>query len=325
MNTHISDEAESAEALHPMAEKVAKSSARLKPLEQCSPEEARAIRQERGNPFAPAACELASISDHSIPSRAGSLQIRRYQPVPLEAGLQPALIYFHGGGHVLGNVEQYDTLTQQLSALGKCIVISVEYRLAPETKSRGIYEDALDAYQWLRDNGKQLGVDTERIAIGGDSAGGNLAIAVVLGCKQANIPLPIFQLLIYPATDYRMSFPSIEEFAEGYFLTKAAKQWFRGHFLEDEERANDPMVSSLLADLSGLPATFVLTAGFDPLRDEGKAFADKLAESHVPVKHVCYTDMIHGFISFAGGIPAGMTALQQIGLEIQQALSPGKN
>lgn len=320
MTIAISDEAESAEALHPMAEKVAKSSARLKPLEQCSPEEARAIREERGNPFAPAACDLASISDHIIPTRAGSLQLRCYQPVSVETGLQPALIYFHGGGHVLGNVEQYDTLTQQLAALGKCIVISVEYRLAPETKSRGIYEDGLDAYQWLRNNGEELGIDTSRIAIGGDSAGGNLAIAVVLSCKQKKLPMPVFQLLIYPATDYRMSFPSIDEFVEGYFLTKASKQWFRGHFLEDEERASDPMVSSLLADLSDLPPAFLLTAGFDPLRDEGKAFADSLAKFNVPVKHVCYTDMIHGFISFAGGIPAGMTALQQIGRELQQAL-----
>lgn len=320
MTTAISDQAQRAEALHPMAEKVARSSARLKPLEQCSPEEARAIREERGNSFAPAACELASISDHSIPTRAGRLQIRRYQPVSVETGPQPALIYFHGGGHVLGNVEQYDTLTQQLASLGKCIVISVEYRLAPETKSIGIYEDGLDAYQWLRNNGEALGVDSSRIAIGGDSAGGNLAIAVVLSCKQQNIPMPVFQALIYPATDYRMSFPSIDEFAEGYFLTKASKQWFRGHFLEDEERASDPVVSSLLADLSGLPPAFVLTAGFDPLRDEGEAFADRLAKFNVPVKHVCYTDMIHGFISFAGGIPAGMTALQQIGLELQKAL-----
>ncbi|PCJ26255.1 MAG: hypothetical protein COA96_05800 [SAR86 cluster bacterium] len=320
MSNVISSEAQQAQALHPMAQKVAESAGRLKPLEQCEPEEARTLRRERGNPFAPPSCELASTSDHAIPTREGSLQIRRYQPRCEETGLQPALIYFHGGGHVLGDIEQYDTLTQQLAALGNCIVISVEYRLAPDTKSKGIYEDGLDAFQWIHSNAEELGIDAGRIAVGGDSAGGNLAIAVSLSCKQQQLPLPAFQLLIYPATDYSMSFPSINEFAQGYFLTKAGMQWFRGHFLENEERSSDPLVSPMLADLSGLPGTYVLTAGFDPLRDEGKAFADRLLEFNVAVKHVCYTDMIHGFVSFAGGIPAGMTALQEMGVELQRAL-----
>lgn len=313
--------AERSQALHPMAEKVAKAAARQKPLQQCSPQEARANRQERGNPFAPKSCDLAEISEHEIPSRGGSLSLRRYLPQSDTTGLMPALVYFHGGGHVVGNVEQYDTVTQQLAFHGQCIVISVEYRLAPETKSIGIYEDCFDAYEWVVANCAELGIDKSRIAVGGDSAGGNLAIAVSFSCKQKNFPMPVFQLLIYPATDYRMSFASIDEFAEGYFLTKAGKQWFRNHFLEDESRANDPQVSSLLADLAGFPPAYVLTAGFDPLRDEGKAFADRLVEFSVAVKHVCYTDMIHGFISFAGGIPAGMAAIKEMGAELRKALA----
>jgi acetyl esterase len=118
-----------------------------------------------------------------------------------------------------------------------------------------------------------------------------------------------------------MGYPSIEEFAEGYFLTKADKQWFRSHFLESEERASDPLVSSLLADLSGLPPALVITAGFDPLRDEGEAFAQRLSDHGVEVEHVCYTDMIHAFVSFAGGIPAGMTALEKIGEQLQRVFS----
>ncbi len=327
MSKLISSIAERAEQLDPMAAKVARASARQKPLSDCSPQEARAIREELGNPFAPEACELKRISDHSVPSSAGFLQIRRYEPLSDTDGLQPALLYFHGGGHVLGTLDGYDTVCQQLASLGNCLVLSVEYRLAPETKSAGIYQDGFDVYQWLRNNGEDLGVDTQKIAIGGDSAGGNLAIAITLNCKQEKFPQPIFQLLIYPGTDYRMDFPSIDEFAEGYFLTKANKQWFRSHFLESEQRASDPMVSSLLADLSGLPPALVITAGFDPLRDEGQAFAKRLKEYAVKVEHVCYTDMIHAFVSFAGGIPAGMTALEQMGQELRRvfSLAPSKH
>ena len=227
--------------------------------------------------------------------------------------LAPALLFFHGGGHVLGTLDGYDTFAQQLARLGNCVVLSVEYRLAPETKSTGIYQDGFDVYTWLLNSGEELGIDTGRIAIGGDSAGGNISIAVMLKCKQHKIAQPCYQVQIYPGIDYQMGYPSIEEFAEGYFLTKADKQWFRSQFLESEERASDPTVSSLLADLTGLPPGLVITAGFDPLRDEGEAFAKRLSDHGVEVEHVCYTDMIHAFVSFAGGIPAGMTALEKIG------------
>jgi acetyl esterase/lipase len=318
MTELISTAARRADLLHPMAAKVAMASARQKPLSECTAEEARSMRESLGNPFAPDACEMASISDHWLPSKGGKLRVRRYQPISLSPSLlQPALLYFHGGGHVLGTLDGYDTVAQQLAELGNCLVFSVEYRLAPETKSAGIYQDGLDAYSWLLSSAQELGVDSRRVAIGGDSAGGNIAIAVMLQCKQQQIKLPCFQLLIYPAIDYRMSHPSIEEFAEGYFLTKADKQWFRRQFLESEDRANDPLVSSLLANPEGLPAALVITAGFDPLRDEGEAFSKHLAAHGIEVEHCCYTDMIHAFVSFAGGIPAGMTALQQIGEKLQ--------
>ena len=143
----------------------------------------------------------------------------------------------------------------------------------------------------------------------------------MLQCKLHRVAQPYYQVQIYPGIDYQLGFPSIEEFAEGYFLTKADKQWFRSQFLESEDRASDPMVSSLLADLSGLPPALVITAGFDPLRDEGEAFAKRLSEYSVEVEHVCYTDMIHAFVSFAGGIPAGMTALEKIGEELQRVFA----
>jgi acetyl esterase len=264
---------------------------------------------------------MKSIKDHWLPSSGGELRVRRYHPKSLSADLQPALLFFHGGGHVLGTLNGYDTFAQQLARLGNCVVLSVEYRLAPETRSAGIYQDGFDAYAWLLNSGEELGIDTGRIAIGGDSAGGNISIAVMLQCKQHKITQPNYQVQIYPGIDYQMGYPSIEEFAEGYFLTKADKQWFRSQFLESEERASDPLVSSLLADLSGLPPALVITAGFDPLRDEGEAFAQRLSDHGVEVEHVCYTDMIHAFVSFAGGIPAGMTALEKIGEQLQRVFS----
>ncbi len=318
MTKLISPKAERGSELHPMAAKVAYAAERQKPLSDCSPVEARAMRESLGNPFAPDACDMHSISDHWIPGSAGKLRVRRYQPQALGTGSHPALLFYHGGGHVLGTLDGYDTFAQQLAHLGNCLVFSVEYRLAPETKSAGIYQDGLDAYQWLLRSVTEMGVDAGRIAIGGDSAGGNIAIAVTLLCREQSIPQPCYQVQIYPAVDYRMDHPSIDEFADGYFLTKANKQWFRNHFLENEERANDPLVSSLLADLRGLPPALIITAGFDPLRDEGEAFARRLLDHSVRAEHLCYTDMIHAFISFAGGIPAGMTALEHIGEALQR-------
>jgi acetyl esterase len=321
MTELISSVAKRADEMHPMAAKVARASARQKPLCECTATEAREMRESLGNPFAPPSCELESIKDHWLPSSGGELRVRRYQPKSLSTQLAPALLFFHGGGHVLGTLDGYDTFAQQLARLGNCVVLSVEYRLAPETKSAGIYQDGFDVYTWLLNSGEELGIDTGRIAIGGDSAGGNISIAVMLKCKPDKIAQPCYQVQIYPGIDYQMGYPSIEEFAEGYFLTKADKQWFRSQFLESEERASDPTVSSLLADLTGLPPGLVITAGFDPLRDEGEAFAKRLSDHGVEVEHVCYTDMIHAFVSFAGGIPAGMTALEKIGDAMQRAFA----
>lgn len=317
----VSSDAMRAESLEEMAAKVAAATERLKPLEECEAEEARRIRQEKGNPFAPGACDLAGIENIEIASRSGPLKARVYTPLGSEEGPHPLLIFYHGGGFVLGSVDQYDTVTQQLAFHSGCKVISVEYRLAPDTKSTGIYEDGFDAYRWVRENAAELNVDVQRIALGGDSAGGNLTISVLLTCKAESYPMPAYQLLIYPATDWAMTMPSIDEFAEGYFLSKKGMEWFRSQYLENPEQVGDPTISPLNADLTGMPSAYVLTAGFDPLRDEGKAFADRLAEFGVTVEHECYTDMIHGFISFAGGIAAGMHALKEMGRRLQKALA----
>ncbi len=318
MNALRSADAVRADKLDPIAQKVADASARLPQIEDGTPEDARAFRNEKGNPFAPDPCAIDSVEDREIPIGSGSLKIRIYRPYGWKEGLNAGFVFFHGGGFVLGDVEQYDTVVQHIVAKSGCIAISVEYLLAPDNKIKGIHRDGFDAYKWIRDNSADLGIEADKIAIGGDSAGGNLSIGVELLCKQENYPIPIYQVLIYPSVDLPMSFHSVEEFAEGYFLTKKGMTWFRSHYLETPEQASDPVLLFLERDLSGLSPAFLVTAGFDPLRDEGKAFADRLQQHDVAVEHVCYTDMIHGFISFAGGIPAGMELIEDISVRLKQ-------
>ena len=279
------------------------------------------MRAERGNPFAPAPCSAVTVLKGEIPCGDSTLPVRRYTPESCASGAAPALVYFHGGGYVLGDLEQYDTLCQQLAQAAACIVVAVDYTLAPEAKSQQIFDEAFTAYRWLKQEGTAWGIDTTRLAVGGDSAGGNLATAVCLMCKESGAAQPNFQLLWYPVTDYSMSFASVDEFAEGYFLTKASMQWFASHFLEAPERGEDPRVSPILADVSGLPPALLLTAGFDPLRDEGEAFAQSLMDAGVSCRHVCYTDTIHAFISFAGGIEAGQEAIAESGAELRKAFA----
>ena len=318
---NLSNKPERANKLEEMAEKVANSAARLPQIEEGTPQQTRAFRAERGNPFAPAACDLASIEDIEIPIQRGVVSARCYTPHGIEDTAAPALVFFHGGGYVLSNVEDYDTLTQHLALYSGCKVISVDYELAPAKKIKSIHRDGFDAYCWITEHASDLGIDQAKIAVGGDSAGGNLTVAVTLACKREAFPMPAFQLLIYPSLDLAMSSQSVDEFASGYFLTKSGMSWFRSHYLESAEQASDPELNFLQQDLSGLPPAWLMTAGFDPLRDEGFAYAEALARFDVPVSHICYTDMIHAFVSFAGGIKAGEEALQRMGKVLQEALA----
>lgn len=316
---NISDTASRTEELEEMAAKVAYSASRLPQIEEGTPEQARAMRAERGNPFAPKPCELHRVEDIEIPISRGTVSARLYVPTPESVG-KGCFVFYHGGGFVLSSVEDYDTVTQRIAAFSGCNVISIDYELAPDNKIKSIHQDGFDAYRWIVENASELGLDAAKIAIGGDSAGGNLTVAVTLACKRFAAPMPALQVLIYPSVDPSMSFASIDEFAQGYFLTKAGMNWFRGHYLETPEQAQDPDLQFLSHDLSGLPPAYLITAGFDPLRDEGQAYADKLAEFGVPVTHVCYQDMIHAFISFAGGIAAGEDAIQKIAAQLKEAL-----
>jgi acetyl esterase len=270
----------------------------LAPLETLTPQEARA----RFEALAEARRQLApevvdQLRDLKIPGPAGEIPVRIYSPQgpsPL-----PALIYFHGGGWVLGDLESHDHVCRALANSASCVVISVDYRLAPENKFPAAVYDSYAATEWIANHAAELGVDRARIAVGGDSAGGNLAAVISLVARDKGGPNITFQLLIYPATDMRMSMPSIDENADGPLLTKAAMHWFVNHYLSHEGDRTDPLASPLLAsNLKGLPPAFIITAECDPLRDEGEAYGLRLEQAGVPVAVQRYAGMPHGFFSF---------------------------
>ena len=232
-----------------------------------------------------------------IPSGDDTIPARLYEPVNLPAG-SPLLVYLHGGGWVVGSVDSHDPICRYLARNAQVRVLSVEYRLAPEHRFPAAAEDALTAFRFAARNAEKLGADSSAIAIGGDSAGANLAASV---CVQAlrKGPRPVFQLLFYPATDMTTRRRSRDVFADGFFLTDDDMTWFVNHYCPDLGQRHDPRLSVLLADdLFGLPPAYVVTAGFDPLRDEGNAFADRLRDAGVPVVKRQHDDLIHGFVSF---------------------------
>jgi acetyl esterase len=236
--------------------------------------------------------------DLDIPSEPGGpVPARLYEPVNLAPG-SPLLVYLHGGGWVIGSIETHDAACRYLARNAQVRVLSIGYRLAPEHPFPAAAEDALTAFRFAARNAESLGADASAIAIGGDSAGANLAASVCLRSRGEG-PRPVFQLLFYPATDGTTRRRSRDLFADGFFLTDDDMTWFLDHYCPDPATRADPRLSVLLADdLSGLPPAYVATAGFDPLRDEGDAFADRLRESGVPVVKRRHDDLIHGFVSF---------------------------
>ncbi|SIN91048.1 acetyl esterase [Singulisphaera sp. GP187] len=253
--------------------------------------------------------EVASVEDRPIP---GNLTVRIYTPnAPKENGPRPALVYFHGGGWVVGSLDTVDNPCRQLANAAGCTVISVAYRLAPEHKFPIPVEDCYLATRYVAEHAAEFHVDPAKIAVGGDSAGGNLAAAVTMLARDRGGPALAFQLLIYPATDAALDTPSHREFAKGFMLTRSEIQWFMRHYLVRPEEGGNPLVSILKAKtLRGLPPACVITAEFDPLRDEGEAYAARLREFSVPVDSRRFDGMIHGFFQMSGIMDQGKTAIQ---------------
>lgn len=241
---------------------------------------------------------VAAIRPLSIPGPAGAIPARHYRPTN-GGDPAPLLVFFHGGGWVIGGLDSYDSACRLISRDAGVHVLAVDYRLAPEHPAPAAVDDAHAAYLWAREHAVELGADPRRVAVGGDSAGGNLAAVVTRLARDAGDPLPSLQWLIYPATDLRGGTRSRSLFADGFLLTKHDLDWFQARYVEGSGLDfPDPMVSPLLAeDLSGLSPALVVTAGFDPLRDEGDQYAAQLREAGVAVDHRQMPSMIHGFLN----------------------------
>lgn len=287
------------------------------PLESQDPVVARAARLEPMKMLGGEPVVLGRVEELSIPGPAGDIPARLYANE--HGGLRPALVYFHGGGFVFGNLDTHDAVCRPLAKHSDGVVISVDYRLAPEHKFPAAVDDSYAATLWVAANAERLGIDARRISVGGDSAGGNLATVVAMRCRDAGGPALASQVLIYPVTDVSaFDTGSHRELAEGYFLTRSAMEWFTGHYLASADQKNHPEASPLLAsNLSGLPPALVITAEFDPLRDEGENYAERLKQAGVPVTAVRYPGMIHGFVSMHGVLTGGRQAIEEAAKYIQ--------
>jgi acetyl esterase len=251
-----------------------------------------------------------AIAEARLAVLGGRVAVRAYRPVLGET--LPALVFFHGGGWTIGDLDTHDVVCRQFAAGARCAVFSVDYRLAPEHPFPAAVEDCFFATRHVCAHSRELNVDPTRVAVGGDSAGGNLAAVISLMARDEAGPPLCGQLLIYPATDQRCAFPSHERNAEGYLLTRDAIRFFRAGYLPNAADRTDWRASPLLAaSHAGLPPAFVLTAGYDPLIDEGRAYAERLAAAGVPVAYREYSDMVHGFILFGGVLEAANAAVAE--------------
>jgi acetyl esterase len=264
--------------------------------------------------------DVAAVEDRTIPANGADIPVRIYRP-GTNAAAGPVLVWFHGGGWVIGSLDGADFGCRLMTNASGCVVISVDYRLAPESKFPTAADDCYAVTKWVSEHGAELGVDADRIAVGGDSAGGNLAAVVALMARDAGGPAIKYQALVYPVTHHNYETASYTENAEGYLLTKSSMVWFWGHYLRTEDDGRHHKASPILHEsLANLPPALVITAEYDPLRDEGEAYAKKLKEAGVKVEAKRYDGQIHGFYANPA-IDDGTAAARLVGDRLRTALA----
>jgi acetyl esterase len=312
--------------LHPQARALLKliEDSKMPPTHTLPPEMARKLYLERRTFSQPTVPDVALAEDLKAEGPHGAIALRHYRPAASSANaVLPVLVYYHGGGWVIGDLDTHDVLCRQLANASGCSVVAVDYRLAPEHRFPAAFDDSLAATYWVAREAKGLKIDASRLAVGGDSAGGNLAAAVAIAARDKADLQITYQLLIYPATDQRPGFPSRTSNGQGYLLTADTMKYFHDHYITDQASDLDWRASPLLApSLAGLPPALVLTAGFDPLLDEGLAYAKALTDAGNRAAYLCFQRQIHGFITMGRVLDEANTAVALCAAELRRALQP---
>jgi acetyl esterase/lipase len=308
--------------LHPQIVQVLEATAKagLRPIEEMTPAEARTQMEATARARQAEPLPVAAVEERSIPGPGGDVRLRLYRPVGTLRG--PAILYYHGGGHVIGSLDTHDLIARNLCAGAGAVVVSVDYRMGPEHRFPAAVEDSFAALEWVRDNGATLGVDPERLGVHGDSAGGNLAAVVALMARDAGIPLRL-QSLVYPVADYTLTAASYVDFAQGYgILTRHAMAWFRRHYLRSPADAEDWRASPIrAANLAGAAPAIVVTAECDILHDDGEGYAEALRRAGVPVEYREFPGMIHAFFGMVPVVDDAMNAQRQVWTAFQRAFA----
>ncbi|MCW5745421.1 MAG: alpha/beta hydrolase [Alphaproteobacteria bacterium] len=294
-------------------------------INSLSPPEARKMMRDTRPPVQGPFLDTVASEDRRIPGPAGEIPVRIYRPKSAAATAKlPLLVYFHGGGWVIGDIETHHTMCQRICEAGDLVVVSVDYRMAPEDRFPASVDDCWAATVWAAANAASIGADGTKVAVGGDSAGGNLAAVVALMARDRGGVDVGFQLLLYPAVDALANTGSLAKNADGYLLTREAMMWFYDHYIADPADRSDWRASPLRArSHAGLPPALVITAGFDPLLDEGRAYAERLAHDGVTVEYVEFGSMIHGFLGMPGVLPQARRGLALSGQAVREALTGG--
>ncbi len=296
-----------------------------KPLNEMPMPEARETYRQMSDTLGGPAPDMAEITAHAADGPAGPVPLRLYRPRNLAGGPAPTLVYMHGGGWIIGDLESHDKVCRQLADRAECLVVAVDYRLAPEHPAPAGPEDVIASVAWIAGHASMLGIDPARLAVGGDSAGGSLAAVAAIAARDAGIPLRC-QVLIYPSTDTRQgadAYPSRARNAQVPPLTPELMQFMVERYVLNEAAAQDWRASPIVArSLAGLPPALLITGSRDPLHDEGVLYAQRLTEAGVEVTHRNFAGMIHGFIQMAGFLSAADEAMETIGLILRQRLLP---